>query len=200
MVCLCCTETAGPVAPQCPSQVRLRCQVPEARSYRNAPVRSGCAAELPALRSYCNAQVWFACAAQRPLVLSHRTGTRRQKRCSGSSALKQRFSHGPRIHTALHGSSHHGTALHTQIALHTKWRAALYSPAQADRTGHERCTALPLIASKHRSEAGAGAQRAALQPCTVGQCPHNLLLSLYWLAKLGGAAVSGRDRQVPRCL
>ena len=71
--------------PHCPGQLRL---------HRNAPVRSGCATELPTLRSYCNAQVWFACAAQRPLVRSHRTGTRRQKRCSGSSALKQRFSHG----------------------------------------------------------------------------------------------------------
>ena len=106
----------------------------------------------------------------------------------------------PRVHSALHGASYHGTALHSQIALHTKWRAALYNPAQAARTGHRWGTALPLIASKHRSEAGAGAQRAALQPCTVGQCPHNLLLSLYWLAKLGGAAVSDWVWQVPRCL
>lgn len=69
----------------------------------------------------------------------------------------------PRIHIALHGSSHHGTALHTQIVLHAQLLAALYSPAQADRTGYRWGTALPLIASKHRSEAAAGALRAALQ-------------------------------------
>ena len=138
------TGYGGPVAPQCHSQVWLCCQVPE-------------------VRSYCNAQVWFACAAQRPLVRSHRTGTRSQKRCSGSSALKQRFSHGAmNPHSAAWSLIPRHRASLADRASRTVACCAV-QPCTGGPNGPGRRTALPLIASKHRSEAGAGAKRTALQ-------------------------------------